>query len=126
VHALRHTEEELMRAVWMLILVPLLALAAVAAAHEPTLSDIVVCNQEAQAQTADSPNALPRPGGPREPERAADARSAPPGTKTDPSGSVITRTPEPLLMGMEAEKIDDPAYRAAYRSCMERRRRSGG
>ena len=41
-----------------------------------------------------------------------------PGEKTDPSGSVITQTPDPLVKGMDASKADDPQYRAAYRECM--------
>jgi hypothetical protein len=41
-----------------------------------------------------------------------------PGEKTDPSGSVITQTPDPLVRGMDAGKADDPQYRAAYRDCM--------
>jgi hypothetical protein len=41
-----------------------------------------------------------------------------PGEKTDPSGSVISETPDPLVKGMDAAKADDPQYRAAYRDCM--------
>ena len=47
-----------------------------------------------------------------------------PGEKTDPSGSVITETPDPLVKGMDAAKADDPQYRAAYRDCMRARLRS--
>jgi hypothetical protein len=57
-------------------------------------------------------------------------RAAPPATpppaggaaeKTDPSGAIITQSPDPLLRGMDAEKADDPAYRTAYRDCMRAR-----
>ena len=41
-----------------------------------------------------------------------------PGEKTDSTGSIITSTPDPLVKGMDAEKADDPQYRAAYRECM--------
>jgi hypothetical protein len=41
-----------------------------------------------------------------------------PGEKTDPSGSIITETPDPLVKGMDASKADDPQYRTAYRDCM--------
>jgi hypothetical protein len=44
-----------------------------------------------------------------------------PGERTDPSGSVITETPDPLLKGMDATRVDDPLYRAAYRDCMRAR-----
>jgi hypothetical protein len=47
-----------------------------------------------------------------------------PGEKTDPSGSVITQTPDPLVKGMDATKADDPQYRAAYRDCMRARLKS--
>lgn len=47
-----------------------------------------------------------------------------PGEKTDPSGSVITETPDPLVKGMDAGKADDPQYRAAYRDCMRAKLRS--
>lgn len=51
----------------------------------------------------------PGSGGPRE--------------KTDPSGSVITESPDPLVKGMDASKADDPQYRAVYRDCMRARLR---
>jgi hypothetical protein len=41
-----------------------------------------------------------------------------PGEKSDPSGSVISESPDPLVKGMDAAKADDPQYRAAYRDCM--------
>jgi hypothetical protein len=59
----------------------------------------------------------PRPGGSAAPLTGAGA----PGEKTDPSGSVITETPDPLLRGMDASKADDAQYRAAYRDCMRAR-----
>ena len=114
---------------------------------EPTVTDIAACNDEAAGRTG-HPGALPgpRPGpggigrmpGPREGspptggvEQPAQPRGpilAPPagsgtGQKTDPSGSVITQSPDPLLKGMDAERVSDPAYRTAYRDCMQRRMR---
>jgi hypothetical protein len=41
-----------------------------------------------------------------------------PGEKSDSTGSVISQTPDPLVKGMDAQKADDPQYRAAYRECM--------
>jgi hypothetical protein len=47
--------------------------------------------------------------------------SAPPaGEKTDPSGSVIVGTADPLLEGMAANRAADPVYRMAYYDCMKR------
>jgi hypothetical protein len=120
--------------------------AATAGAAEPTLSDIAGCNQQAAQRTGAS--ALPAPPGAPGPElakRAPDgtreprelpARGGVPvagapgarvtqpgetpagGEKTDPSGAVITESPDPLLKGMDAGKAGDAAYRAAYRECM--------
>jgi hypothetical protein len=90
------------------------------AQREPTLTDIAGCNEQAAARTG--PSALPHPGT-RSPE--STNRNAPRGDtrapvreKTDPSGSVITRTPDPFVKGMDATKADDPQYREAYRDCM--------
>jgi hypothetical protein len=41
-----------------------------------------------------------------------------PAEKTDPSGAIISQSPDPLVKGMDAGKADDPQYRAAYRECM--------
>jgi len=122
----------------------------VALAAAPTLTDIAACNEQAAAKTSASalphPGRTPgpidvppdsarpreqgaRPSLPVPPEPAVPGPSADrsidlgarPGEKTDPSGSVITRTPDPLVQGMDAQKADDPAYRAAYRDCMRGR-----
>jgi hypothetical protein len=120
--------------------------AASAGAAEPTLSDVAGCNQEAAQRTGAS--ALPAPPGApgpelakRAPDNSREPRELPahggvpvagapapsvtrPGDaagsteKTDPSGTVITESPDPLLKGMDAEKANDPAYRATYRECM--------
>ena len=129
------------------ILAALLPAATTAVAAEPTLSDIAGCNQQAAQKTGASalpapPGAPGRelaqraPDGSREPRElpahggipvagAPGATATPPsanrggsGEKTDPTGSVITQAPDPLLKGMDAEKANDPAYRAAYRDCM--------
>ena len=121
--------------------------ATIAVAAEPTLSDIAGCNQQAAQKTGASalpapPGAPGRelaqraPDGSREPRElpahggipvagAPGAPATPPsanrgasGEKTDPSGAVITESRDPLVKGMDAEKANDPAYRAAYRDCM--------
>ena len=118
------------------------------AQREPNLSDIAGCNEQAASRTGASAlphpgsrtpesvqRAAPRgdatsPGvvpGPTDPgvgiAPAPGARMPTPGTggpgeKTDPSGSVIAESPDPLVKGMDAAKADDPQYRAAYRDCM--------
>ena len=129
-----------------LAIVAALVPAASVSAAEPTLSDVASCNQEAAQRTGAS--ALPAPPGApgpeiakRAPDKSREPRELPahggvpvagapgadvsqPGTtagsteKTDPSGAVITQSPDPLLKGMDAGKSDDAAYRAAYRECM--------
>jgi hypothetical protein len=122
------------------IVAAVLPTAAVVGAAEPTLSDIAGCNQQAAQKTGAS--ALPAPPGAPGREVAKGSRELPArggipaagapgasvskpggapaatGEKTDPSGSVITESPDPLLKGMDAEKANDAAYRAAYRECM--------
>jgi hypothetical protein len=119
-----------------------------AGAAEPTLTDVAACNQHAAQQTGanalPAPPGAPgkeltqrAPDGTREPRElpahggvpvagAPGARPAQPpaqsgaaaGEKTDPTGSFISQSPDPLLQGMAADRADDPAYRAAYRACM--------
>ena len=120
--------------------------AASVGAAEPTLSDVAGCNQDAAQRTGASAPPAP-PGAPgaeiakRAPNNSREARELPahggipdtgaPGAsatrpgdaaatleKTDPSGAVITQSPDPLVKGMDAEKANDPAYRTAYRNCM--------
>ena len=63
--------------------------------------------------TAPDVGNAPKPGA-----RTPTPGTGGPGEKTDPSGSVISETPDPLVKGMDAAKADDPQYRAAYRNCM--------
>lgn len=96
---------------------------AVARAAEPTLADIAGCNEEAAARTGAA--ALPRAGattdgapivqGERELPKAG-ARE-----KSDPTGSIVTESADPLAKGMDAQRAKDPAYRAAYRACLQTR-----
>ena len=100
-----------------------------ARAAEPTLSDIAGCNEEAAARTSGA--TLPRPTTP------APGTNPTPGTspapivqgerdlprqagkeKTDPTGSIVTDSADPLVKGMDAQRANDPAYRTAYRECM--------
>jgi hypothetical protein len=97
-----------------------LAVAAAAQATKPpTVTDIATCNETAATATRD-PSALPRPpdAAPGAPQLRDGVRG---GQKTDPSGSIVTHSPDPLEVGMDAERAADPAYRAAYRRCMQQR-----
>ena len=110
----------------------MLLLSAGRASAEPTLTDIATCNEQAAAATSGA--ALPRPDRPGPPEASASRpeASAPivegdrdlarrRGEKSDPTGSIVTDSPDPLVKGMDAQKADDPAYRTAYRACMQKR-----
>jgi len=98
-----------------------------ARAAEPTLADIAGCNEQAAARTGAS--ALPRAAAPA-PSTTAGApivegdRDLPKrgtGEKSDPTGSIVTESADPLAKGMDAQRASDPAYRAAYRACMQTR-----
>jgi hypothetical protein len=131
----------------VIAMIAALAPVAARAAAEPTLSDIAGCNQEAAQRTgASALPAPPGAAGPELAKRAPDGTREPrelpahggvpvagapggrvtrPGSDaasgtlgTDPSGAVITQSPDPWLKGMDAEKVNDPAYRDAYRQCM--------
>ena len=109
-----------MRRASLMVLAPamILSVASATRAQPPTVSDIAICNQEA-ART-EWPSALPGP-----PRRSPDAGVLRPsldsGEKTDSTGTIVTESADPLLNGMDASKLRDPAYRTAYRECMARR-----
>ena len=98
-----------------------------ARAAEPTLADVAGCNEEAAARS--SAPALPKASAPARPpqanapivegERTLPKRGG--GEKSDPTGSIVTDSPDPLVKGMDAQRTGDPAYRAAYRTCMQDR-----
>lgn len=91
----------------------LVALTATRAAEGevPTAADSAACNQEAPSTTKAS-LATPTAGDHARADRVrADARPADSGT---------LRSPDPQIHGMDAEGAKDPAYQAAYRSCMRR------
>jgi hypothetical protein len=93
-----------------------LGLAPAAAPQVDNLTDAVVCNEEA-ARRAGNPSASPRAGTQR------PSLTPEPGTRTDPSGSVVAEADDPLLEGIAAEGLRDAAYRTAYRACKAARSR---
>jgi hypothetical protein len=108
----------------ILVAAAMLALAPPARAAEPTLSDIATCNEQAAARTSGA--ALPRPDAPSrtaatKPIVEGERDLPKSGEKSDSTGAIITDGPDPLVKGMDAQRADDPAYRAAYRACMQKR-----
>lgn len=123
-----------------------LALSALVAwpvsAAVPTVSDFAACNMKAAEEAAADPaSASPRTeGAPRAGQLPADARPMPPSARNDvqtspspsgkagtspvlrdPTGSTISSDKDPQVEGMAADRANDPAYVAAYRSCMRQR-----
>ena len=98
----------------IVVLVLVLGITPAVGAQGWNLTDAVVCNDEAQRR-AGSPSASPG--------RGDKPRTLTPetGTRTDPSGSIVAESRDPLLEGMAAEGLADPAYRTAYRDCMAAR-----
>jgi hypothetical protein len=126
-----------MKSLTLAVVVGVLTTTGVAAARRPTVSDIALCNQEAHAAVGGSalprmPGAQPGIGTTRDPADREGLPSAPdpsvPPTKrgpeqptqTDPTGSIVTGSPDPLIEGMAADRVDDRDYRVAYRDCMRR------
>jgi hypothetical protein len=89
---------------------------AVGAQGGAKLTDVVICNDEAHRR-AGSPSASARTG--ERPRTVTPEK----GTETDPSGSIVAKSDDPLLEGMATEGLGDPAYRTAYRECMAGRRK---
>jgi hypothetical protein len=94
------------------------ATASVGYPQVPKREDIAACNAEAQrtvragTNSGDSP--LPTA---KDHSRAAEARSAK-ATGQDAGGGVTSDDPQ--RSGMNTEGAKDPAYQAAYRTCMRK------
>src|SRR5437660_4693638 len=86
---------------------------SVAFPQVPKAEDIAACNLEAQravrAGTGSAESALPNA---KDQSRAAEAR------ETDTTGG--GKSDDPQLAGMNPEGAKDPAYQAAYRTCMRK------
>jgi hypothetical protein len=113
-----------------------------ASAAVPTVADFAACNmkaaEDAAADTASAaprtestpragqwpPDArpVPRPEGPRTDVRpSAAGKAGVSSPQRDPSGATISSDKDPQVDGMAANRANDPAYVAAYRSCMRQR-----
>lgn len=94
-----------------------LATSNVGYAQVPKAEDISACNMEAQraVRTGTAPGDAPLPNA-KDHSRAAEARS----TATGPNAGRGTKSDDPQLAGMDTEGAKDPAYQAAYRTCMRK------
>jgi hypothetical protein len=83
----------------------------------PTAVDFAACNDEApRAVKAGAASPIMDDHIRAERARSATAATSP----VDSTGKVIEST-DPQIHGMEAEGAKNPAYQAAYRSCMRRK-----
>jgi hypothetical protein len=85
-----------------------------APAHTTNIADVARCNEDAKLR-ADNPSAAPGRSD-RSPTLTPER-----GTRTDASGTIVAESTDPLLEGMAAAGLKDPAYRTAYRECMAAR-----
>ena len=86
----------------------------------PTVADFAACNMKAAEEAkADTASASPRMATPQAGKLPPDARPAL--QQRDPSGATISSDKDPQVDGMAADRAKDPAYVAAYRSCMRQR-----
>jgi hypothetical protein len=92
-----------------------LAVVPAVCAQSVPLADVAVCNEHAHRR-AGAPSAAP---GTRD---MPPTLTPEPGMRTDPSGSIVAEAKDPLLEGMDADGLKDPAYRTAYRECMSARK----
>jgi hypothetical protein len=104
---------------WVLAFPIVVALSASSVAHGdvPKPEDIVACNNEALETTrkgSDSRGASPNA---RDHTRAADARRDAAASSTSAD---TRRAPDPQLEGIDSDGAKDPAYQAAYRTCMRK------
>jgi hypothetical protein len=95
-----------------------------ARAEVPTAEDFAACNMKAAKEAAsDAVSASPRTeGAPRAGHLPPDARPKPSApVLRDPTGSTLSSDKDPQINGMAADRANDPAYVAAYRSCMRQK-----
>jgi hypothetical protein len=86
-------------------------------AQVPKAEDIAACNMEAQ-HTVRKGAASPDSAQPNTKDhRRAEARRMEPTSQGAAGG---TQSDDPQLAGMDTEGARDPAYQAAYRTCMRR------
>ncbi|HYE92581.1 MAG TPA: hypothetical protein VEA38_16245 [Terriglobales bacterium] len=120
------------------VLVLGLATAVPAAAEVPTVADFASCNMKAAEQAAsDNVSASPRTDLPNDATKLppdvrtlprADVQTPPSGAGKagaqvlkDPTGNTLSSDKDPQIEGMAADRANDKAYVAAYRSCMRQR-----
>ena len=103
-----------------LFLIAVAALGAAGAwpvyAEVPTAEDFAACNKKAADEVArDTTSASPRM------DKAVPGAKLPPSVSKDATGNMLSSDKDPQINGMAADRANDRAYIAAYRSCMRQR-----
>ena len=86
-------------------------------ADVPKAEDIATCNHEAQEATRKGKDSRAASPNTKDQSRAADARRGDAPSATVGSGAPAN---DPQLAGMDPDGAKDPAYQAAYRTCMRK------
>lgn len=106
------------RYVVLLTATGVLAATTVGSAQVPTPQHLAACNAEAREATR---TGSPAPGSAQpntqDYNRAAEARRTGPAA---PGAAGGPQSGDPQLAGMDPEGAKDPAYQAAYRTCMRK------
>jgi hypothetical protein len=108
------------RCQYLSLFVPVIVFATSSVAYPqvPKAEDIAACNVEAQRAvrpgTVSGDSAQPNA---KDHDRAADARRTESTAQTVPGG---VKSDDPQLAGMNPDGAKDPAYQAAYRTCMRK------
>jgi hypothetical protein len=102
--------------VTLVVAVVIVGSASVGYAQVPTSQDIAACNTEAEhaVRKASQDSAQPNT---KDHTRAAQARRSETSGSTPSGGS---QSEDPQVAGMNADGAKDPAYQAAYRTCMRK------
>jgi hypothetical protein len=100
----------------LLALVVLLIASGVANADVPRPQDIAACNAEAKEATAKGKDTRGASPNTEDQKSAADVRRSGAAASTDGG----TRPANPQLEGIDPARAGDPAYQAAYRTCMRK------
>jgi hypothetical protein len=106
------------------LIAALAVIGAVASVHAavPTAEDFAACNAEARDAVSGPGSASPATEPTKKDHdqaRQHKAGATPGAEKKDETGRIV-ESENPQLQGMDADGAKDPAYRAAYRSCMRK------
>jgi hypothetical protein len=99
------------------LLVVLLVASGIAYADVPKPQDIAACNAEAKEATAKGKDTRGASPNTSDQNRAADARR---GGGSAPATDSSSSPTNPQVQGMDPARAGDPAYQAAYRTCMRK------